>query len=193
MKKYVIIAGVNGAGKSTLYQSLCSLKNMDRVNTDEIVRETGCWKNPSDLMYAGMTAVRKIHKNFQKGISFNQETTLCGQSVIKNIGKAKSLGYVVEIHYVGVDSAGTAKERVHNRVLKGGHGIPDVDIERRYKESFVQLGRIMDQADILAVYDNTESFRRFAIYRRGKLVKMSHKVPDWFTENVAAGDIKHST
>lgn len=38
MKKYILIAGVNGAGKSTLYQTIDSLKLMERVNTDEIVR-----------------------------------------------------------------------------------------------------------------------------------------------------------
>ena len=36
MKKYILIAGVNGAGKSTLYQTLDSLKMIERVNTDEI-------------------------------------------------------------------------------------------------------------------------------------------------------------
>ena len=41
MKRYVIIAGVNGAGKSTLYQINDNLKNMPRVNVDEIVREIG--------------------------------------------------------------------------------------------------------------------------------------------------------
>ena len=46
MKKYILIAGVNGAGKSTLYQTLDSLKGMKRVNTDEIVRSFGNWKNP---------------------------------------------------------------------------------------------------------------------------------------------------
>ena len=44
MKRYVIIAGVNGAGKSTLYQINDNLKNMSRVNVDEIVREIGDWK-----------------------------------------------------------------------------------------------------------------------------------------------------
>lgn len=41
MKKYVVIAGVNGAGKSTLYQTCEALKNISRVNTDEILREFG--------------------------------------------------------------------------------------------------------------------------------------------------------
>lgn len=31
MKKYILIAGVNGAGKSTLYQTIDSLKLMERL------------------------------------------------------------------------------------------------------------------------------------------------------------------
>ena len=41
MEKYILIAGVNGAGKSTLYQTLDSLKDMKRINTDEIVKSFG--------------------------------------------------------------------------------------------------------------------------------------------------------
>lgn len=96
MKKYIIIAGVNGAGKSTLYQTLDSLKNIERINTDEIVREFGDWRNSQDVMKAGKIAVRKIKEYFEKGITFNQETTLCGNSILKNIDRAKSLGYIIE-------------------------------------------------------------------------------------------------
>lgn len=48
MKKYILIAGVNGAGKSTLYQTLESLKDMPRINTDEIVKSFGNWQNIND-------------------------------------------------------------------------------------------------------------------------------------------------
>lgn len=50
MKKYILIAGVNGAGKSTLYQSLQSRQSMPRVNTDEILREFGDWRDMADVM-----------------------------------------------------------------------------------------------------------------------------------------------
>ena len=45
MKKYIIIAGVNGAGKSTLYETLDELKDMPRINTDEIVKVLGDWRD----------------------------------------------------------------------------------------------------------------------------------------------------
>ena len=53
MKKYVLFAGVNGAGKSTLFLTQESLKQIERVNIDEIVRSFGDWKNPSDVVKAG--------------------------------------------------------------------------------------------------------------------------------------------
>lgn len=84
MKKYILIAGVNGAGKSTLYQSLQSLQGMPRVNTDEILRDFGDWRNMADVMTAGKIAVKKIARYFDEGITFNQETTLCGKSIINN-------------------------------------------------------------------------------------------------------------
>ena len=123
MKKYIVLGGVNGAGKSTLYQVSDNLKKMPRVNTDEIVKELGDWRNLSDVLKAGKIAVRLIDEYFSKGVSFNQESTLCGKSIIKNFKRAKQLGYTIELHYVGVDSAETAKQRVEERVRNGGHGI----------------------------------------------------------------------
>ena len=109
MKKYILIAGVNGAGKSTLYQTNLNLQGIPRVNTDEILREFGDWKNEKDVLKAGKIAVRKISQYFSEEITFNQETTLCGNSILKNIRTAKQLGYLVEVHYVGVDSVDIAK------------------------------------------------------------------------------------
>lgn len=71
MKKYILIAGVNGVGKSTLYQSSQSLQDMPRVNTDEILRDFGNWRNMADMMTAGKIAVKKIDKYFDEGITFN--------------------------------------------------------------------------------------------------------------------------
>ena len=67
MKKYVIVAGVNGAGKSTLYQSDNYLKNMPRINVDEIVKEIGNWQNTKDVFEAGKIAVQRIKKYFGNG------------------------------------------------------------------------------------------------------------------------------
>lgn len=182
MKRYILIAGVNGAGKSTLFQSLDYLQRMPRINIDEIVREFGDWKNQNDVAKAGRIAVSLIRDYFEKGLSFNQETTLCGQSILRNIKYAKQFGYEIELHYVGICSADLAKERIAYRVAHGGHGVPDKDVERRFIESQVQLKKILPLSDVAVLYDNTESFYRVAIYKFGCIENLSEKQPSWYTE-----------
>ena len=182
MKRYILIAGVNGAGKSTLYQTLDYLQGMPRINMDEIVREFGDWKNQNDITKAGRIAVGLIKDYFEKGLSFNQETTLCGKSILKNIQYAKQLGYEIELHYVGIYSAELAKERIAYRVAHGGHGIPDKDVERRFVESGKQLKKVLPLCDVAVLYDNTESFYRVAIFKSGRIENLSEKQPSWYME-----------
>lgn len=93
MKRYIIYAGVNGAGKSTLYHTPAhkDFRTFPRINTDEMVQNMGDWKDTQLQMWAGKEAVRKIKEYFANVISFNQETTLCGHSIMKNIQLAKEL------------------------------------------------------------------------------------------------------
>lgn len=180
MKKYILYAGVNGAGKSTLYRTTHYQDMMPRVNTDEILREFGDWRNTSDLMKAGRIAVQRLNAYLQAGITFNQESTLCGHTIFRTINKAKQSGYIIELHYVGVNSAEIAKQRIAERVKMGGHGIPDKDVEKRYEESLKNLYNIIKLCDLAALYDNTEGFHRFAIYKNGKVVRLSKNVPEWY-------------
>jgi predicted ABC-type ATPase len=182
MKKYILYAGVNGAGKSTLYNTTHYCETMPRINTDEIVREFGDWRNTADLMKAGKIAVAKLKQYMEEGVTFNQETTLCGHSIYNSIVKAKGLGYFVEMHYVGVDSAEIAIERIAKRVKEGGHDVPRGDVERRYIESSKNLISIIPLCDLVALYDNTEKFRRFAIYKNGELMLVSNKLPIWYSK-----------
>lgn len=160
------------------------LKSMERVNTDEIVKSFGNWKNSDDVMKAGLIAVKKIKEYFINGVSFNQETTLCGKSILRNIDIAKALGYEIELHYVGVETAEIAKQRIAYRVIHGGHGVKDVDVERRYVESFKNLNIIKEKCNLLVLYDNTEVFNRFAIYKDGELYTITDKVPMWYERYV---------
>lgn len=82
-----------------------------------------------------------------------------------------------------------AMERVNTdeiayRVAHGGHGIPDADVERRYIESFEHLNLVKDKCDLIVLYDNTEVFKRFAIYKNGDLYILSDQIPMWFEKYV---------
>ena len=180
MKKYILIAGVNGAGKSTLFSLIPSLSKINKINLDETVRNIGDWRDVKAVIEAGKIIVDRINDYFDSGESFCQETTLCGKSILRNVNRAKQLGYSIEMHYVGLESVELAKERVKNRVIHGGHGIADEDIERRYVETFKNLQIVLPQCDLAAIYDNTESFRRFAIYKEGTCVRLSSRIPAWY-------------
>ena len=179
-KEYIIVAGVNGAGKTTLFQTNDYFFQTPRINLDEIVREFGSWKNTKDISKAGMIAVRKINDYFYNNESFNQETTLCGKSIFRNIDIAIRKGYIVKLYYIGVDSVDIAKKRVHKRVIDGGHGVPDKDIERRYTESLNNLRMVLNKCDKTYIYDNTYDFKRIAIFENDKCVWKAERLPDWF-------------
>ena len=81
MKNLYIFAGVNGAGKSTFY--INQIDNNDfygtRINSDEIVKEFGDWKNKKDQNRAGKIALKLRESYLRRGIDFNVETTLSGR------------------------------------------------------------------------------------------------------------------
>ena len=179
-KCLILFAGVNGVGKSTLYNLYPTLANMPRVNVDEIARKYGRWDDVSVLMKAGKEAVMLQKQLFAEGKSFNQETTLCGKAVLSMIKKAKTSGYRVEIYYVGIDDVEICKKRISKRVSEGGHGIPDIDVERRYDESLRNMGDILVLCDFVVFFDNTEEFRMFAAYDNGLLIRYEEDTPKWF-------------
>lgn len=168
MKKiFYLFAGVNGAGKSTLYntESLdINIKDTVRINTDEIVRKIGNWKNDSDQIKAAKIAINLRNNCFQCGKSFNEETTLTGKTILKNIDKAKEQGYELQLFYVGLNSSDIAKERVKNRVEKGGHNIENDVIEKRYYESLKNLKKIISKFDKVYLYDNSIKYKNIFLF-----------------------------
>ncbi len=113
-------------------------------------------KDTSNQMKAGKKAVKLIKSHFERFETFNQETTLCGRSVLKNIEYAKQQGYCVELHYICVESVDICKERIRKRVLSGGHGIADEDVERRYSDSLSNMKKILPICDMVYFYDKYE-------------------------------------
>ncbi|ETI88348.1 MAG: hypothetical protein Q607_CBUC00203G0009 [Clostridium butyricum DORA_1] len=181
IKTYTIFAGVNGAGKTSIYKSVYYDENKDekRINTDEMVARIGSWKDSNLQMKCAREAVKLIKEYLINEVSFNQETTLSGKSIIKNIITAKDKGFYVVMNYIGVDSPETAKERVRIRVRKGGHGISDSDIERRYYESLNNMKELIGICDEISIYDNTDRFREIMDFQNGILVWADKNIPKW--------------
>lgn len=174
MKKVLyIFAGVNGAGKSTLYNSGNlddNIKDSTRINTDEIVRKIGDWKNNSDQIKAAKIAINLRNDCMKHGKSFNEETTLTGKTILKTIDKAKELGYELQLFYVGVNNPEIAKERIRNRVEKGGHNIADEIVEKRYYESLKNLKQVITKFDEVYLYDNSIKYKHIFSFINNKIL-----------------------
>lgn len=186
MKKvFYLFAGVNGAGKSTLYNSESlnnDIKNTIRINTDEIVREIGDWKNNSDQLKAAKIAINLRNECFLYGKSFNEETTLTGKTILKTIDKAKELGYELQLFYVGLNSPEIAKERIKSRVEKGGHHIENDIVEKRYYESLKNLKEILLKFDKVYLYDNSKKYKNIFSFSNNKILFKDNKSISWAKE-----------
>ena len=198
-KKAIIFAGVNGAGKSTFYnmsQDIPDFKETIRINTDEIVREIGDWRNDADQMKAGKIGIKLRNEAIRQGKSFNEETTLCGKTIIKLFEKLKENGYKINLYYVGLKNSDIALVRIKNRVANGGHNIPAEKVRKRYEESINNLEKVIPLCDSVSVFDNSESFRRLATIKEGKLIQKADKVPFWFNSKlknlISSGKVKNN-
>jgi len=83
------------------------------------------------------------------------------------------------MNYVGVENPNVAKERVKIRVSKGGHGIPDKDIERKYYDSLNNLHNVIIICDEVNIFDNTDVLKEVIYFKNGKLIWQDKKIPNW--------------
>ena len=130
MNKYTIIAGVNGTGKS----SFRGVLEGQRINLGQIIDPDLIAKeNSNNLFLASKIAVQKINTCLKNHISFTQETTLGGRTVISTAKKARIEDYNISLYYIGLSSSDESIVRIENRVKKGGHNIPTADVIRRFE------------------------------------------------------------
>jgi len=130
----VIIAGPNGAGKTTFANEF-------------LTGEAGCPRFiNADLIAAGLSpfrphlvaleALRLVLKHVRQCVDrredFAVETTLAGRAYLNLIREWKTVGYRVELLFLGLPSAELAVQRVQQRVAQGGHYVPENAIRRRF-------------------------------------------------------------
>ncbi len=180
---YTLFAGVNGAGKTSLYSVLKNVSELgERINADEIAGKIGSWKDALVQIKAAREAMKNISDYIERGVSFHQETTLPGATVIRQIKKAKAAGFRVKLYYVGLDSIETAILRVHRRIERGGHGIEDSVIIKRFENLPQRLRVIIPLCDRVVFYDNTIRFRQIAIMQGNQIIDSDRDLPQWFRE-----------
>lgn len=182
MKTYTIIGGVNGVGKSS-FTGVLKEQDMDLgiiVDVDRITAELG-----AGTIAGGKAALKKIDECIEKGISFTQETTLSGRKTEATAKQVAELGYHVRLFYIGLDTAAESLVRIENRVRRGGHNIPENDVERRFAGRWEALAKVLPYCDEAEFYDNDNGFVKVAEYRNGELRTVGRHAPQWLVELMA--------
>lgn len=129
-----IIAGPNGSGKTTASYALLPemLECSEFVNSDEFAKSLSPFDPSAVSVNASRKMVQKIDYLMERGMDFCVETTLATRTLLSIIRRAQEKGYFVTIIYFWLSKPELAIERVKNRVLAGGHNIPEETIRRRF-------------------------------------------------------------
>ena len=183
-----VLAGTNGAGKSSIAGAMLIEEGVEYFNPDEaaeLIRVT----NPGITLEESQSAAwdegrRLLERAINERLDYAFETTLGGRTIPALLEKAMEAGIEVRIWYVGLTNAELHIARVHARVRRGGHDIPEERIRQRYARSLLNLTE-------LRVYDNSEEAdpdagatpepRLIVHLNRGKLLNVCElaSTPEW--------------
>ena len=159
MANLYVISGCNGAGKTTAsYSVLPDILNCKEfVNADEIAKGLSPFQPDKVAIEAGRIMLNRIKDLINHDVDFAFETTLATKSYVRLIREAQSKGYFVTLVYFWLNSPELAVERVRNRVISGGHSIPEAVIYRRYASGIINLSKLyLPICDYWMIIDNSE-------------------------------------
>ncbi len=157
LKKIIIIAGPNGAGKTTFAKDFLpsEAKTQNFINADLIAAGLAPFNPESVELKSGRLMLEEIDEFVDAGKSFAFETTLSGLSYVRKIQLWQRLGYQVKLWFLSLPNADAAVARVAQRVIQGGHNIPEDVIRRRFKSGLNNFHlRYKLLVDSWVLYDN---------------------------------------
>lgn len=157
-KKILIIAGPNGAGKTTFATEF--LPNEARcptfINADMIAAELNPSRPDMAAVQAGRLMLKMIHACVEKKEDFALETTLSGHGFARLIPLWQKEGYLVKLFFLRLPTPEMAIARVRQRVIEGGHDIPERTVRRRFHSGWSNFNSIhRNLVDDWGVYENS--------------------------------------
>ena len=183
-----MIAGPNGAGKTTFAMQFlpneadCPIF----VNADLIAAGLSPFRADLVAVRAGRLMLEELHVHARYGNSFAFETTLSGRSYARWIPRWQEQGYRVELFFLRLLTVEATIKRVAQRVLEGGHDVPEPVIRRRFHagwQNFEQIYRRL--VDEWALYDNSSEAPRL-LAEEGSRMSPGNQEP---TETPRAPDL----
>ena len=93
---------------------------------------------------------------------------------------ARSLGFEIVLVYIGTETVGINLARIANRVLVGGHDVPEADVRRRYQRSLKNAPIAISRADHVILFDNSteQGYQLVGVIDRGQ-TEWLEPLPKW--------------
>lgn len=132
MPHIFVIAGPNGAGKTTYARRFLpeEMRLTEFVNADLIARGLSPFAPHKAAFEAGRIMLRRLRDLGAAGVDFSFETTLSGRTYAPWLRAMRAAGYRVWLDFLWIPDLAITRDRVRQRVAKGGHDIPD-EVQRR--------------------------------------------------------------
>ena len=171
------IAGANGSGKTTLTRWNAELfREIPVLDPDSIGKTLQSATSAAFPIAGARHVLISAAEHLNIGKSFAVETTLAGKNYLRMMLDARRLGFEMVLVYIGTENVEINLARIKNRVLAGGHDVPQDDVRRRYLRSLKNLPVAIQRADHTILFDNSteEGYRLVAI--------LSPNESQWLTE-----------
>jgi predicted ABC-type ATPase len=156
-----MVAGPNGSGKSSLYGDVdieAFSQSIWIINPDLLTQRIQQVEGLS-LGDANVEAVVRIEAWLDAPIRAHQtvgvETVLSTDKYRRLVLAAKKNQFEFRLIFLMLASPNLNVERVRLRVRRGGHDVPENKIRDRWVKSLRQLPWFLDQADQVAIFDNS--------------------------------------
>ena len=164
--RLTFIAGANGSGKTTLTRWNASLfQAIPLLDPDAIANTLQATTSALRPIAAARQVLKSTAEHLKNAESFAVETTLAGKNYLQMMLDARNRGFEIVLVYIGTENVEINLARIRNRVLAGGHDVPEQDVRRRYKRSYQNLPIAIKRADHSIVFDNSteDGYRLIAI------------------------------
>lgn len=176
-----LLAGPNGSGKSTFVERVLQpVTHLPFINADVIAKEMWPGAESVHAYEASRIAAVQREEMMREGRSFISETVFSHESKFELVEMAFKMGYLVQMHVIMVPVE-LSVSRVAERVLRGGHEVP----EQKIRDRHARLWDIVYRASLVAqrteFYDNSLAsmpFRKVAELSHGSFIGRT-SWPEW--------------
>ena len=182
------LAGPNGAGKTTFFEAYLGRLDIPYVNADRIarvLREIDPTASSDDLDRRAFAEAERLRAALVEAhLSFCTETVFSDPvgAKLQVLRQARAHGFAAFLVFIGLDGPALSIARVKQRVLQGGHDVPDEKLRARFPRTLANLRGAISLVDEAFLFDNSsydEPYRIIAVYQQGHLVSQHPPLPPW--------------